>query len=210
MQLKTKSILIGVATFVLGFGVFFVGALLTKAFWFNSAVQYPMIETPSIFYGDMLLLPLFNGLFFYLYSKHKPFPKNNSIWLIAIFLLSLVVNGYQNWLWTHDAYTGLIDTSYGKLNFVGWWHLVFSIVEFVIIGLFVRNWYLYRKQKSTSAYRLALKTWVVIVLFSALSIFDKAMPTSAKYSFAQLKTFYVAVLILVVAYFFRPEYNKNN
>jgi hypothetical protein len=75
-------------------------------------------------------------------------------------------------LWISDAYTGLMDTTLGKLSVAGAWHLWFSVVEVGFVLMFMGIWILFWRAGLAAAFRHACKVWGIVVAFSALSVAD--------------------------------------
>jgi hypothetical protein len=177
MNFKKRNIgYIPYLTFILGFSTFVLISIKNKVFWFSSAYDIPLISNVSVMLGDSLLLPIANYMIFnLLFNKSiniKTNRKSLIFWCILILIFSIYLNIYTHITWKNDNYTDFISYEKGKLEFVGYWHCIFSIIEVSIFAYLPILWYYAIKQRNFGAVKYANKTWMVVFLFSTLSIFD--------------------------------------
>ena len=117
------------------------GTLLSRP-----GLDEPLVAVPSVWFGDLALLPVFNWLVgrFVARYRHDHTETKTSAALSAAFLpaaaVAVIVNSYTHFIWTQDQYFGFIDPAPGKLSLAGWWHFGFSIVQTVIVLMFVQIW----------------------------------------------------------------------
>jgi len=143
------------------------------ALWFDSKYIFPLLSVPSVWFGDSLVLPLFNVQAVAWLMQHIKVTKKRAFAIvISAFLLSSVVNGYLHYSWTHDPYSGFIDTQHGHLNFAGWAHATFSTLEMAFIFALLAFWVQAALSKRTQAIIASRSLWCTLGVFSSLSIAD--------------------------------------
>jgi len=160
-------------TIILGFFIFFIASLKTNTFLPSKDHLFALIAIPSIWIGDLFILPLLNLKIYNLLRIYNiSFLKKISIIMIII---SFSIMSYIHYLWTQDNYTGFMDIKKGELSFAGWWHLIFSSIElgaiFVVIYFYLKNY----KQNN----KFLKKNFIVfskyLLIFTSISIIDFLM-----------------------------------
>ena len=155
-------------TVFLGFGVFAIAALQTNTFFPNEHHPFVLLAIPSIWIGDLFILPFLNRKIYDLIKSYKP------SWFIITMaiIIAFTVMGYLHYTWTQDAYTGFMDRELGHLSFAGWWHYLFASVEFaaILIAVYIGVVSIYRKNISLIAQFTTFSGW--LFRFTALSILD--------------------------------------
>ena len=148
------------------------GALLARP-----GLDEPLVTVPSVWFGDLVLLPIFNWLVVRFVARYKRDHTETATTaaLSAAFLpaaiVAVVVNSYMHFIWTQDQYFGFIDPTPGKLSFAGWWHYGFSIVETVIVLMFIQIWLRADSSHKASA-RRGYQAWYVFLAYCLLSVAD--------------------------------------
>lgn len=142
----------------------------------SSTHKFPLVAVPSVVVGDFLLLPLFNRAALpiiveagrALLTRRRRFLVSLIVVLLAV---SVAINAATHYSWVHDDYTGYTDSQLGQLSPAGWWHLGFSIVEMVVVGLFVILWIgAARSQALNRAQRGYVTAGFVLVAFTSLGV----------------------------------------
>ena len=199
--------LIGILTVVLGFAVFAIAALQTNSFFPSDKYPFVLLAIPSIYIGDLLILPFLNRR---IYDTIKAFFHsanfNKSKFYLMVVLLAIVsftVMGYLHYVWTKDAYTGFMDLELGSLSFAGKWHFVFSSVELTaILTVFYIGITAYIK-KDSSIFELFSKTWLLVLIFVSISLVDFVVRyfviTVTKFDWFALIPFVLSLIIYLAA-----------
>jgi len=131
----------------------------------------------SVWFGDLVMLPIFNWLVVRFVARYKRDHTETATTaaLSAAFLpaavVAVVVNSYTHFIWTQDQYFGFIDPTPGKLSFAGWWHYGFSIVETVIVLMFIQIW-LRADSSHKASGRRGYQAWYVFLAYCLLSVAD--------------------------------------
>jgi hypothetical protein len=142
--------------------------------WSDSRVVFPLISVPSIYVGDLIILPIFNFRAATWFKQHarqcrgRVFAKYSA----ACLLSALLLNIYLHYQWTHDPYSGFIDTTHGRLSAAGWCHFVFSSCEMTFIFLFLVFWVTALVKGNLSGAADGQSVWRFFVAFSSISIAD--------------------------------------
>jgi hypothetical protein len=142
--------------------------------WWDSRVVFPLISVPSIYIGDLIVLPIFNFRAATWFKQHvgqcrgRVFARHFAACLFSALLLNI----YLHYQWTHDPYSGFIDITYGWLSAAGWCHFVFSTCEMTFIFFFLIFWLTALFKGSSNATADGQSVWRFLVLFSSISIAD--------------------------------------
>jgi len=174
LSVLNKKATIPILTFLFGFFLFFVSSLISNSFFLDSQYDYPLLIFPTILLGDSILLPIFNYKFFNMIRNIdiKPNSKFKILFAIIVsFIASSFINIFIHSTWIHDNYTGFMDLESEELSFAGYSHLIFSILQtmivfcFIFFSLFIFNY-------KTNNYKSTINTWLIFLVFSLLSIVD--------------------------------------
>jgi hypothetical protein len=180
LRLTRIGVLIYVGTLLVGIVPFAALAFSSGTLWFTRTCDVPLLAVPSVWLGDSVFLPLFNAGVYDFVRRLKSLPGGmpSRIWLVSACtgtaLLSIAVNGYLHYQWTRDEYLGYIDPTPGRLALVGWWHLGFSVVESMLLGVFICLWLRALKTKARAGFH-GFDVWKLFVWYSLLSTLDFAM-----------------------------------
>ncbi|QQR93769.1 hypothetical protein IPJ91_01260 [bacterium] len=172
-----KLIFAPILTLMFGIVSFFVLSLKDGSFLTNSKVDYPLLAVPTIYIGDLILLPLINYSTAKLVFEYKEFIKKFfKQWRFkAVLFLSLCIATFFNIkthkVWEGDNFNGFIDMNQ-KLTTAGQIHLVFSIINmFVILFIILISIYAYLN-KYKVIFNKTIDIWKYLIAFSSLSILD--------------------------------------
>jgi hypothetical protein len=143
-----------------------------KAFWIDSQYDFPFVLIPAVLIGDPLLLPPLNYYIFIALTQTIPLLKKRTIRLTisSCFLLSVILNSYTHYLWSHDAFTGFMDPTYGMLSTAGWWHYVISILQIVLILIFMAFWVLTVKKQTPEIFKAFEKAAYSLIFFNIVNL----------------------------------------
>ena len=169
--MKAK-ILIPLATLFLGFIPMLIMSIQMNGFWINSQYDFPFVLIPAVFIGDALLLPILNYQIYIALKQVITLLKPKVILITTFFclLLSIIMNSYTHYLWSHDNYTGFMDPVYGMHSVAGWWHYGFSILQMSIIFIYAVIWVLTVKQQDEKAFHAFEKAIYVFMIFTLVNI----------------------------------------
>lgn len=175
MRFIKAEYLVAITTFLLGFGTWVIGSVVTDTFWPDSRVAFPLILIPTCTIGDAVFLPWLNFRLVLLLLKH--FPRTwhrqlHGMWIAVSIVAAIIVNVHLHMVWISDNYTGFMDPIPGKLSFVGWWHLIFSVIQTTLLLLFLAMWLKTLTLRKWQAFTYAYGTWCVVTAFTSLSIGD--------------------------------------
>lgn len=209
------------ATVLLGFGVFAIASLQTDTFFPTQAHPFGLMAIPSIWIGDLMILPFLNRALYDVFRAYK----GSSIFLIVLLIVSMSVStpimNYIHGLWTHDAYTGFMDIAQGELSFAGNWHLYFSSAElgFIIAAVILeikgigdKNEIVIKHFAGAAKY-LLIFTSVSIVDFFFKPIFlpmdyNQFLQNTADHFSEQWMSFLPFVIALVVYFIAKSSKNR--
>ena len=152
-------------------------SMQSNAFWLDSYVDFPFLAIPTIFFGDLLILPVFNYMFYKAIRQSWLQLKNASHFLILATIFSIVMgfslSTFIHYGWIKDIYTGFLDTEMGKLSLAGWWHYFFTIIEIALISFFTFSWFfMIMADNKNITYKCFRKGWVIFTLFTFLNFPD--------------------------------------
>lgn len=169
-----EGYIVPVLTIMLGIFPMAILSLQSGTLWFSPYVDFPLFSIPTIFIGDTILLPWFNFKLYRLLIQTRSFTFNSSFFIKMIISIgiSYFINSYTHLMWVSDQYLGFMDTELGKLSIAGIWHLWFSVMQFTVIMLMIWISIDFYNKKDLHTLNSAIKTWQVIVLFTALTIPD--------------------------------------
>ncbi len=172
-----QGLLVFLGTFCFGFLPLLVLSIQTKSFRLSSAVSVPLMLIPSVFLGDSILLPIFNGRAWMLVAPNLHNLSNDLKKLLIVAGVASVVFStgvmlFEHMLWLKDPYTGFIKLSVGHLSMAGVWHLLFSSMEMAAIAWFLFFALLFMREPQRIPRRALLQTWGVVWLYSMLCIPD--------------------------------------
>lgn len=163
---------IPLATLFLGFIPMLIMSILTKTFWINSQYNEPFVVIPAFLIGDSLLLPPLNYLIYLAHKQVIHLLEKKTTFLIFFysFLLSIILNSYTHYLWTHDIFLGPIETQFGVLSLAGWWHYGYSVLQFTIIFSFTVIWILTVKLQTYEVFKVFEKTTYLLMIFNLVNM----------------------------------------
>jgi len=140
----------------------------------KSPYMFPLVYLPSIYIGDLILLPIFNfKAARWLKQYFIPCRKRALFGCFFVaFPVSVAVNIYLHYQWIHDPYSGFMDIQYAQLTPAGWCHFAFSICEMTFVVLFLLLWIVMLRRKETQAFMQGRSPWVVFILFSTTLLGD--------------------------------------
>lgn len=163
-------------TVVLGFGVFATLSLQTGTFLASDTYPFGLMAIPSIFIGDLLILPLLNRKIYDVVKAYRiggfSTGRKFRIVIFILSLLSFATMGYAHYLWTQDAYLGFMDMQHGNLTVAGWWHYIFSSVELAAILTAVYMGVVARAHPSHDFSKSFLTFAFWLLAFTTLSLID--------------------------------------
>jgi len=111
------------------------------AFWFDSKYSFPFMKIPSVFIGDLFVVPVINYFIVSFLREYQEYLNEKKKLVVVIvllfFIVLLIINGLLNSYWVSDSYLGFMDVDYGVLSVAGWWHFGFSVLEEVLISSFL-------------------------------------------------------------------------
>jgi hypothetical protein len=169
-MIKPK-VLIPLATLCLIFIPMLTMSILMKAFWIDSQYDFPFVTIPAVLIGDPLVLPPLNYHIYLALRRVLPFLKRKTIFLTVggSFFVSLLMNSYTHYLWSHDAFTGFMDPQYGVLSTAGWWHFVISVTQIAIIFIFAVFWILTVRQQDQETFKAFEKAVYILMIFNLVN-----------------------------------------
>lgn len=111
------------------------------AFWFGSKYSFPFMKIPSVFIGDLFVIPVINYFVVSFVREYQDYlnEKKKLVFVVMLlfFVVFLIINGLLNSYWVSDSYLGFMDVDYGVLSIAGWWHFGFSVLEEMLISSFL-------------------------------------------------------------------------
>jgi hypothetical protein len=168
--------LIAPLTVFLGFGVFAMLSLQTDTFFPTKEHPFGFLAIPSIFMGDLLILPFLNRAIYdvwHIYRKSGYFFGFKFYGLVgAVGVVSFSLMGFIHYVWTQDVYTGFMDKELGILSGAGWWHFIFSSVELTAIIMTVLGGVFAYRDKNQLLYQTFLKFTTWLFLFTLIAVVD--------------------------------------
>lgn len=170
---------VAVVTFAAGFGALAILSLKAHTFsLFHPTVKFPLMVLPSVFFGDSILLPIFNARlvhFMRVYVRYYNFGRLTTYVSYTVVILSLLGNLYLHQWWITGQSTVFTRAESGDLSTAGRWHFVFSTAETSLVLLFLWTWLKTFSDYNSMLIRLGMTTWAVFVYFSLLSFGDWLM-----------------------------------
>lgn len=155
---------------VLSVTVIVLYSLHIGAFSFNSKYDFPVLAIPSIYIGDLLILPILN---YEIVRWFKEFYAPRDVFLNVksglVACMAFGFDAYTHYLWIHDPWSGFMDLSYGHLTLAGWVHFFFSNFEVWLVLLFLVLW---TSSANTKAIQAGKNAGRVFVIFTVLGIAD--------------------------------------
>lgn len=220
---KYKLFIVPIVTITIGFLSFLIMSIYFNVFWINSKYDVPLIYNASVMFGDSILLPLLNYKIFNLILNHisidviRKYKKRLITWFLIAVLVSLISNISAHLVWVNDQLTDFVGFKQGEFSIIGYWHLVYSIIQFLLLFMFPIFWFVAIKEKNISAIKYSHNIWKFVLLFSTLAIFDMLN----KYFFVyqnksllyaiQVDKFAFATVILSLLFLFIMKYfEKKN
>src|ERR1700682_6364808 len=133
-QLRIESVLCVIP--VLSVIITVVSSVKLHAFFFSSRYTFPLLSIPSVYIGDLLVLPILNYKLIR-WFKESCFPGKYFLGRssFAVAIIALAVNTWLHWQWVHDPWSGFMDVAYGRLTVAGWDHFLFSSFEMWLVGI---------------------------------------------------------------------------
>lgn len=195
--MKSKYLVLAPSlTILVGFLPFLFLSIFYSVFYSKEIVDIPLVYNTSVMIGDSLLLPITNYLIFRHMIRVKVQIKQNKklfvICVIISFLISMGINLFAHLAWKNDNITDFIAFEYGKFSLIGVWHLVFSIIQTAIFLVFIALCFLSIKAKKSHLYFELKRIWLLIFIFTTLSIVDMLF----KYIFIFSEKSFYEILIL--------------
>ena len=171
-------ITVAVYTLCVGFLPVLVSGILEGNFWFNDRITLPYVAYTSVWFGDLVFLPLFNGLFFLALReslRSQSVAPITGFHILVVLALSSLISLYANFgghyfLWAADDIGGFLDTTSHQLTKAGVLHLIYSIVQLPVV--FAYFWFRTKLLINESTRSLAKASGVIIFLFVLLPISD--------------------------------------
>lgn len=171
--------IVSIITLLIGFIPFLFLSIYYSVFLPKSNVILPLIYNSSIMIGDAILLPTLNFLIFGIIIKMSDIINRNKkffyTYTIISFLISIVMNFIIHIVWRDDFITDFVAFIPGNFSIIGIWHLVFSILQTTIFFIFPLLWYLSIKNWNINITNKIKKTWIVLFIFTLLSISDSVI-----------------------------------
>jgi uncharacterized membrane protein (DUF485 family) len=211
---KTFEILIPIITILIGFIPHMLFSLSLNAFWIGSPVDYPFLAIPTVFFGDLVFLPLFNYFAYralkFSWIQIEQNHTNKKLGSIISIMISLILSIYIHYTWFSDSYTGFMDVVLGKPSIAGWWHFGFTVIQMSVVLFFVWCWFtVIHKRNTNESNKLYLKGWWVFLAFTLLNIPDYAFRWlfvykdedilgSLRNQLSSFSTAFFSILILIV------------
>ena len=174
-QNKINLVFVPIITFLIGFFSFLTLSIYYQVFWVSSEYDIPLIYNMSVMIGDSILLPIINfkifNLYFNLLGQRKP-KKHFIIWLFIAFIISSLLNVFSHLTWINDEFTDFVGFSQGYFSLIGYWHLIFSILQMMILLAFPYLWYYSIKMNSGKSVKYSFHIWIYFFLFTLLGTFE--------------------------------------
>lgn len=166
------KIVIPLVTLLLIFFPMLIMSIRMNAFWIDSQYEAPFVLIPAFLIGDSLLLPPLNYFIYVALMQVIHMLKKRTVFMSIFYclLLSILLNSYTHYLWSHDAYPGIVDPQYGVLSTAGWWHYVMSIVEFTIVFTFVVIWVMTVRQQSREVFQAFERAIYILMVFNVVNM----------------------------------------
>ena len=86
--------------------------------------------------------------------------------------VSLVANINAHLMWVNDAITDFVGFVPGQFSIIGYWHLIYSILQMLVLLIFPFIWYIAIKEQNKVAVGYSINTWKFLLVFSSLAIID--------------------------------------
>lgn len=178
MKTTKNLFIVPILTVLVGFASFILLSIYYNVFWFTSEYDVPLIYNVSVMLGDSIILPLINYKIFNLsintlglnsISLHK---RKILVYSLLMFVISLAINIFAHIVWVNDQLTDFVGFKQGEFSIIGYWHLVYSILQMLVLLIFPYIWYIAIKEKNVLAIKYAHNIWKFLLLFSTLAIFD--------------------------------------
>lgn len=163
-----------IITLLIGFISFTTISIIQGVFFIDSKYDIPLILNASVMIGDSIILPILNYRVFKLFFKNISSLniKNLKIFIFITIILSILFNFYTHLSWVNDKYTDFVSLVPGQFSIAGYWHLIYSILQFEIIFIFIYSWINSIKRKDEFDIKYSIKTWYVLLFFSFMNFFD--------------------------------------
>ena len=166
---------IPIFTFIVGFLSFLILSIHYGVFFLDSPYDVPLILNMSVMIGDSILLPIINYSVFNLYFNILGYRKPNislNIWIAISFFFSAILNLYSHISWVNDKFSDFIGFQQGEFSIIGYWHLIFSIIQFLILLIYPFLWFQSISIRNETAILYSKKIWIYFFLFTSLGTFD--------------------------------------
>lgn len=113
-------------------------------FWDAQGVVFPFLSIPSIWLGDLILIPIFNYFsIMWLRTQKDDFRYLLRVSLVSI-LLAVLITSTQHWIWVNDQWSGFMDLQHGILSAAGWVHFFYSAIQIslviTVVVVFFATW----------------------------------------------------------------------
>lgn len=173
-----KLIIVPIITITIGFLSFLLLSIYYNVFWVTSKYDVPLIYNVSVMFGDAILLPLLNYKIFNLFLNHvglesiHKYKRKLISWVLIAVIVSLISNISAHLVWVNDQLTDFVGFKQGEFSIIGYWHLVYSIIQMLLLFMFPFFWFGAIKEKNYSAIKYSHNIWKFVLLFSTLAIFD--------------------------------------
>lgn len=170
-------LLTAIGTICIGFLPVFILSCIQGDILPNGRIELPYLAYTSVYIGDLLFLPVFNGTFFILLKKaltsqSKPKVSRKRILIVSTvsFLFSVAASVTIHYIWASDSIAGFMDTAEHTLTSAGISHLIYTAIQLAIILL-----YFVLRPRLSSNQELKVFSKIeslIIFVFTLLSLVD--------------------------------------
>lgn len=159
-------------TVLLGFCVFAIASLQTNTFFTTQTHPFGLIAIPSIWIGDLIILPLLNRAVYDVFRAYKGSYIYLAVLTIVSMSISFLTMASLHYAWSQDDYRGFMDTKFGELSDAGWWHYFFSSIElgFIVATVILGISGIVNKHRIITIYFVTFVKYLMI--FTSIAILD--------------------------------------
>lgn len=140
LSMLSSSTMLFITIFI-GYLPVLLMSMSLDAFWFDSKYSFPFMKIPSVFIGDLFVIPVINYFIVSFAREYQEYLNEKKklvvVVMLLFFVVFLIINGLLNSYWVSDSYLGFMDVDYGVLSIAGWWHFWFSVLEEMLISSFL-------------------------------------------------------------------------
>lgn len=207
-----------IITIAMGFLSFVVLSIYYGVFFLDSIYDVPLILNMSVMIGDSLLLPIINYKLFILYFRYLNLGRpigGQTLWLILLLLISTILNIYTHVSWVDDEYSDFIGFQQGEFSIIGYWHMIFSIIQMCVLFIYPYLWYRSINIQNRNAIQYSKKIWNYLFLFTFLGTFDMLNKYLFVYNDSLYHTIeregfpFYTIIIAIILFYIMGELDKQ-